>query len=43
MYDSMVVANRRHKVYDCLVGVSWSVEPGLKRALEKKMGVERRN
>ena len=29
MYDSMVVASRSHKVYDCLVGVSWSVEPGL--------------
>ena len=27
MYDSIVVASRNHKVYDCLVGVSWSVEP----------------
>ena len=30
VYDSIVVAIPRHKVYDCLVGVSWSVEPGLK-------------
>ena len=29
MYDWIVVASPRHKVYDCLVGVSWSVEPGL--------------
>ena len=30
MYDSIVVAIPRHIVYDCLVGVSWAVEPGLK-------------
>ena len=29
MYDSIVVASPRHIVYDCLVGVSWAVEPGL--------------
>ena len=29
MYDSIVVASPRHKVYDHLVGVSWAVEPGL--------------
>ena len=28
MYDSILVASHR-QVYDCLVGVSWSVEPGL--------------
>ena len=30
MYNWIVVVSRSHKVYDCLVGVSWSVEPGLK-------------
>ena len=29
MYNSIVVASPRHKVYDCLVRVSWAVEPGL--------------
>ena len=35
MYDWIFVASPRHKVYHCLVVVSWSVEPGLNGANNK--------